>query len=147
MGFLIGVTNNSRETASFRRFLMIAASTNVVAPTRTNKSRVIRDFKREHPDASNKDIAIALTKRGIRGISNMYVGVVLAQARMRKRPYVHRDETSLTSAIQRVQELGGLETVKLAVYNYEQSARIIKSLGGYDKTQVVLMNLELARAL
>jgi hypothetical protein len=126
---------------------MIAAPTNVFAPTRTNKSQVIRDFKREHPDASNKDIATALTKMGIRGINNMYVGVVLAQARMKRRPYVHRDDTSLSSVIKRVQELGGLETVKSAVQNYEQSSRIVKSLGGIDKAQIVIMNLELARAL
>ena len=63
---------------------MIAVAAKHSTTRKVNKSQVVRDFIKGHPDFSNKKVAEALKKRGVGGITNVYVGVVRNQSRLTK---------------------------------------------------------------
>ena len=91
-----------------------------------NKSKAIREYLANHPDAATADVVAALEKKGMKGIYPALVSTV--KSNMKKAG----QKTALTVAdLQRVQnfanEIGGLPVLKEAIAALEDLSRISRA--------------------
>jgi len=111
-----------------------------------NKTQAVRDYLKDHPDAQNKDIAAALTEKGIE-ITASHVAAIktklnmMGKAKRRPKPVAVTQALAATSTVAEVVEKPA-KNGNITLEQVKKVAQTVKALGGYQKMTEVLETIK-----
>jgi hypothetical protein len=102
-----------------------------MAKEKTNKSQVIRDAAKAHPEKTPTELAGILATQGLK-VKGQYVSTILSNARKKRRRGRTARRTAATgfgsfsAALEFIKAAGGLENAKAALGTIEEIGNVVR---------------------